>query len=97
MAFLNASEQKKAIDLAESERRQHEEVERAKRELEQAQVWLKNKKDVLKRSRRKPRSKPRRPPGCDACWEYWGAWLFPACGGFDRFCFFCLSDGRCSN
>ena len=38
MAFLNASEQKRATDLAESERRQQEEVERAKRDLEQAQA-----------------------------------------------------------
>ena len=37
IAFLNASEQKRARDVAESERRQQEEVERAKRELEQAQ------------------------------------------------------------
>jgi len=38
MAFLDASEQKRAKDLAESERQQLAEIARAKRELEQAQA-----------------------------------------------------------
>ena len=38
MAFLRTSEQKRADELAESERRQAEEAERTKRELEQAQA-----------------------------------------------------------